>query len=372
MGRKKQLQWGILCLLVLGLVQHRFQPLVEGREIIIETEGRIAAIGTEERTVMETLLAMEEEIQAVALEAERIAGRVNTLKGEVEDLDGKVEREQESFRRNRETLQAVVQIYQKNGPGTFLEILLDSEDLTSFLRRVNILRDLLRNTGILMERLEESAALLEQMREGIAGRLALVEQEQARLRETLREKVALKEEREAYLASLEEQRYAYEAYLAEVRYAWEEVKPLFVLASAGFSRAVAAGSLPEEALEIEASFASITVRIREEVLNQLILDRPELPELAFGFEEERVRVSAVGETLVLKGRFVLAGENRLEYRAEEGTFLNLPLGEAALGELFAAGPLELDLAPLADGNRVTAVESVPGMMLLKVRPSWLE
>ncbi|TAH59814.1 MAG: hypothetical protein EWM52_10270 [Methanosarcina mazei] len=85
---------------------------------------------------------MEKAEKELVLETEAI-------RKEIEDLEKAIAQEELVYEKKKESLKQVLKSYQRMGPGSFLEIILDSDSLSTFLQRMNILRDLARNTEML-------------------------------------------------------------------------------------------------------------------------------------------------------------------------------------------------------------------------------
>ncbi len=337
-------------------------------EIIQETKEILIGISEEEKAVLEILYSMEQEISALERESDQVSEVIENYQGEIKGLETEIQKEETSYANNRDVLKEVLKSYQRLGPGNFLEILLDSDSIATFLRRVNTLRDLTRNTGELMVKLDESKAKLVKEKAALAEKLLLQEEQQKQLQELLAAKVTVKKEKEAYLASLELDRTQYEDFLEEITLAWQEVKPVFVGATHEFSRLVEEGSLPPEALEIGFSGTNIKGTIKETSFNEVIVNHPELPKMVFKFEEGKIELSVPTMQLSLRGNFEVEGVNTLKYVADEGAFYEMTLSKDSLEELFEEGYLVLALEPLIGNSIVEGVESKEGQLELFIKP----
>lgn len=342
----------------------------EEAEVITEVQEKLISISEEEKAVLETLYNMEQEISELEREEERASSQVESYKQEIEVTEGLIKEEEYAYALNRDVLKEILVTYQKMGPGTFLEILLDSDSIVTFLRRLNTLRDLTRNTGELMVLLDESKAKLAKEKELLSGKLRLIVEEQDRLSKLLAERLKLREEQETYLATLEDQRGTYEEYLKEIKSAWDELKPVFIQATSQFSLLVEEGSLPPEALEVSLTLSHIKGTIKEEAFNDVIMTNSDLPEMKFKFLEGEIELSIAKKNLVLIGNFIVEEDNDLKFEATEGSFYGLPLEQGSIDELFDEGYLVLKLRPLIGDSKVDSVKSLEGSIELLIKPEF--
>lgn len=337
-------------------------------EIFIDTQEKLDTITEAEKEVLGTLYSMEQDIQGLSREAEIVSNQIEVYKEEIQALEIEIQKEEDAYANNRDVLKEILQSYQRMGPGTFLEILLDSDSLITFMRRVNTLRDLTRNTGELMDTLDESKAKLAKEKEALLHKLSLLEEEQKQLQTILNSKMKLKDEKEIYLASLQEDRIYYEGFLKDITTAWEEIKPIFTEAAHEFSRLVEEGSLPPDALAVSFTALNIKGTIKEEAFNEVIMKNPQLPEMLFEFETGKIKLSVPKKSLVLFGNFIIEEVNTLKFVADEGSFYDMPLEKGSIEELFEEGYLVLMLKPLIGNSKIDTVQSNDGTLDLLINP----
>lgn len=339
-------------------------------EVITEVQEKLISISEEEKAVLETLFNMEQEISGLEREEEHASNQVESYKQEIKVIEGMIKQEEDDYALNHDILKEILVTYQKMGPGTFLEILLDSDSIVTFLRRLNTLRDLTHNTGELMVLLDESKAKLAKENELLSEKLLLIVAEQDRLSKLLAERLKLKEEQETYLATLEDQRGTYEEYLEEIKSAWDELKPVFVQATSQFSLLIEEGNLPPDALEVSLTLSHIKGTIKEEAFNDVIITNTELPEMKFSFLEGEIELSIAKKNLVLVGNFIVEQDNDLKFEATVGSFYGLPLEQGSIEELFDEGYLVLRLKPLIGDSKVESVKSLKGSIELLIKPEF--
>lgn len=250
------------------------------------------------------------------------------------------------------------------GPGSFMEIILSSDSLGTFLQRINTLRDLTRNTGELLDELEASGQKLKADKALLSEKLLLIEERQKQAREALGRELELKKEKEEYLASLAGERLYYQEHLANIERVWAELKPLFSEAAREFSRIIQEGNIPMEALKISFSFTEARGAIADSVINKVVAEQSTLTDIVFSFHPGRVEISMPEQHLLLSGTFVIEKGHTLRFKAEEGSFYGMPLEKGSIEELLSKGDLLLDIEPLLAGNSINGLEIKEGYLEL--------
>lgn len=337
-------------------------------ETAVEREAaeRLEAVLDEEQTVLAALFTLEQEIESARQEAAEAEDRIRILEQERTAVLGRIDEETASLESHRRVLGSLLAAYQKTGPGTFLGILLEAQDLSDFLRRLNLLRDFSRRSGEAVADIDEARSRLEQEQAALAGRLASLAAKQEELAAAIGEGEALVLEQEAYLASLEEERGRYEGLLADASFAWQALKPVFAQASAGFSDLASSGGLPEDAVRTAFTLQGLQAYITDDAFNGAIESHPDLPAMAFTFGDGWVVLAIPERQLALRGRFTVDDQRILSFEASEGTFYGLPLEQASLRTLFDEGGLALDLGPLLEGGRVLGADTRAGELVLSI------
>lgn len=328
---------------------------------------KLTGISEEEKEVLKTLFTLSQEISAAEREEKQLADDIETINSEIKDTESAISNEEAAYKKNQEALKKILKSYQRMGPGSFLEIILNSDSLASFLLRLNILRDITRNTGELLGTLKESKGKLTAERSELAAKLAMVEEKQKQSEETLVKMLKLKEENEQYLASLKGEKEYYEKYLAGIQEMLRELKPFFAEAVMEFSQIMNDGSLTRNAVKISFSFFSIKGLIEEKSFNDVISKQPKLSEMTFAFHPDKIEMSLPSENLVLSGKFVILEENKLKLQVEEGSFYGMPLEAGTLDELLEDGDIVIDLKPLLGKYTLKSVHIREGYLELAIR-----
>lgn len=327
-----------------------------------EIEEKLSGISAEEKDILQNLFTLSQEIELLEAEERKLSIEAEEINGEIGELEALIAEGEGDYEKKHESLKRVFRSYQRMGPGSFLEIILDSDSLDTFLHRINIVRDLVRNTGELIDRLEEKVKELSDMKSLLSDKLVIAKDKQRQAREALEKKAELRLEKEVYLLSLMEEKRYYQEYLTGIEEVWKELKPIVPKAVKEFSRIIEEGSLPTDALKINFSFFSVRGSIEDEIINKVISEQSELSAMQFAFHPGKVEISLPDKNFSLSGTFVVLKGHSLKFQAQEGSFFGMPLKEGSLEELFKDGDLILNLESLLAGNVIDEVEIKEGYL----------
>ncbi|MDF1615900.1 coiled-coil domain-containing protein [Petrocella sp. FN5] len=356
---------GILLVMVLSVYSWSYATV--NMEVVTEAENQILQIDEEEAIILSDLYRIEQEIMLLEADEVTLSEDIDRYYAQIQELEKRIVDEENAFNENRDILEHILRAYQKRGVGTFLEILLDSDHLSDFLRRLNILRDLTQNTGALLNHLEDVQQRLGIEKESLAEQLINLEKEQDRLGQVVGEIKATRAEKEAYLTDLLDKRVFFENILYEINTAWKVLKPMFVQASEGFSKLAESGSLPEDAMKLRLSMSGFDAIISEKVFNDAIVQNPDIPELEFEFEEGYIQLSVPSKHLSVNGNFQVIDGTELVFTPETGTFYDMPLNTQLMNELFEDGGLRLNLKPIIGNNKIKTAKSKENDLILAVQ-----
>lgn len=356
-----------LSLVLLFIATMPIRAVGEG-DPLAEIEDRMSEITEQEQKILSDLFLLLQEIQGAEREAAQVALSIESIHLDIQAITDNIASEEAAFLSMQNTLRQVLISYQRRGPGSFLESLLNSGSVAEFLRRLNILRDLTKNTGTLLEELEVSRTRLLRERDTLAQTVLLLETQQQRLLKALARNEMTRADMETYLAALSDERAYYQEKLDSIQQHWEALKRLFPQMASEFFKMAEAGLFPPDALELSFSLFSIRATLQQNTFNRIIKAHPVLPEMTFAFRPGSAVLEIPDSGLVLNGTFSIEEERILRYEVEAGAFHGFPLEEGALAELFLYGPLALDLEPLLEGGRLSAVEVHTGYLEFRVQP----
>ncbi|NLO10151.1 MAG: hypothetical protein GX129_09855 [Clostridiales bacterium] len=344
----------ILILIIVLSVTILAKPYRVSGEVkpIEEANEQLQGISEEEQKTLERLFILTQEIEEMEREEARITEEIKELNIEIDILDKSIIKEQESYDKNLLIMEQVLISYQRGGPASYLDILLKAENLTSFIKSLNLIKDISRNTGELLASIEESKQVLEEKRQSLADNMALLELKKEELKEPIEERKRLVKEQEDYLDSLSEEKELYQQHLDNVKLMWDNLKGLSSQIVDEFARIINEGHFTMEDLNLQFNFFSLKGSIHEDTFNRILNDNSTLSKIVFSFRQDSVRIEVPDNNLVLDGYFELEGASALLFVPRAGTFYGMSLEKESIGELFRNGPLLIDFEQVA-GEMVT-------------------
>lgn len=328
----------------------------EKEEPFSQLKEKMAEISEEERAVIENLFTLVQEIEEMERQEAEYNQNIEKVKNEIESLQAILVNEKATYEKKTENLKQLLRSYQRMGPGSYLEIILDSDSLVTLLRRINVLRDITRNTGVILDQLEASRKNQLDQKAKLIEKLDLMEVRKKQFVELVKNKKKLKETKEEYLASLGKDRVYYQEYLDNVVLMWDELKFLFSETMKELSNIITKGDLPSDGLKITYSFFNVKGSLNEKTLNDIIAEHEQLPKMEFKFYPGKVEMKVPEKNLVLTGTFVILEGDTLKFKVNEGSFYGLPLEAGAIEELFRGDYLVLNLKPLLGSFVLNSIE----------------
>lgn len=331
-------------------------------------QEKLKDISDEEKKVLQNLFALMNETKEMEEEEKGLTRDIEILNKEINGLETEITAEEKKYEEKLNVLRQVLQIYQRKGPGSYLEIILNSENLNMFLWRISTLQDLSRNTEKLLKSIEDSKGKLSEKKAEITQKFALIKNKQEQLKESLDKKLQLKKEMEKYIASLSQQKEHYLEQLSNLQQAWNKLKLLLYQSSDEFSRIIKDSDLPLDAVNMTFSFKGIEGVVDEKTFNRVISGNPHFSDISFSFHPGKAQISVPKMNLVLTGTFDILGGSTLRFMPEDGSFYGISLEPETIKELFKGGYLELDFKPLIGENKLTSVEIMEGSLKFMIKP----
>ncbi len=339
---------------------------------IMEAEEKLKGISEEEQKTLEELFRLTQEIDALELEIERLSGEIKLIEEEIDRLDGAIVKEEQDYKEQLKLLEQVLVSYQRGGPATYLELLLQAKDLSGFLDRINLLKDISKNVSELLDDIEVAKQRLAEQKTHLEEEYLLLEEKEEALKEPLREKNRLATEQEEYLEALKEEKLKYEEHLANLKLMWSDLKGIFSSVVDEFSRIIGEGHFTMEDLNLSFQLFSITGSVTDKTFNRILKEHSTLPEIVFRFQQDNIRMEIPEKHLVLNGRFEVSGTSALLFVPESGSFYGMPLEQASIEELFAQGPLLIDFEAVTKDLvmveiELESVEAKEGYLEFKIK-----
>lgn len=317
-----------------------------------EAKEKLEAIDATERETVEALFVLSSEIELLNTEVIKLQSDIDQLNEESRIKTQLIELENSNYNSTQDSLILILKHQQRSGVGSYLQMILDSENISDFLNRMNLIRDLSKNTVRLMDQIEMSKKILEHEKQELEALITELETSQIALEENLSSKQQAAATLEAYLDSLEADKSYYEEYLTTIEDVWRSLKPMFSETVRAFNEIIERGGLPEDTINVRFSMLSAVGTIQQDKFNQILSSEQNLPELKFIFKEDQVDLEFPSYNLLLSGRFVLTDPQTVEYLVETGTFYDLPLSESAIKDLFSEGDLSFKLESLLGKNTI--------------------
>jgi peptidoglycan hydrolase CwlO-like protein len=347
-----------------GQVLSQVQP-------ITEVEEKLQDISEIEKTVLENLFTLSQQIEETERQKEKISAEVQRLRSDSEKLAKEIEEKQNTYNSQLNVLKKVLVSYQRKGPASFLETILKSENLSDFIQSLNIIRQISRNTDELLNRLESRKKELVSENEKLKAKEEELEKYIAELQNTLDEMYALREEQETILNSVGEAREMYQNELQRLQQEWNDLKVLFSEIVEYFTEIAKRGDFPVEALNLKISFPKISGKIYDQTLNSIWEKQSDLPKMVFEFRPEGIWVNVPEKQLSLRGIFKIENKTLLKFEVEEGTFCGMPLTEASIAELFKNGQIVINFEEIMAGSvTLESVEVFDGYLEFVITPSF--
>ncbi len=332
-----------------------------------ETEDKVLQISEEEKKNLELLFTInqkQEELQKQEVETEKVIEQLNTEK---EKLESEALRTAGLYNKQRDSLGKILAAYERKGTASYLDAILSSGDLKTFIRSVNIVRDLTRGVNKLLSDLKENEKKLAKEKKKLADKIEELEKEKENLSIQIEKQKALKKSQEEFLASLKEERNHYESQLELLKASWESAKSYFKEGFVkDFEEKMQNGTITDRDLNLHIDLLKISGELKADKLNEA------LTPMAFLFEEGKAVMQVPEWSLTLTGTFEIKDASSLVFKIDGGTYYELPLEEGAVKELFPEGFPVIDLSSLLQNLRfkvkLEKIQLREGVMEFTLRP----
>lgn len=356
----------ILAILILFNTIFISSEMSAEEDSVKELEEKLLNISEEEREILDSLFIQAQEIEELEREKERITLDIGIMKRDIEDLDTKIQRETINYQEKLDLLKQILQSYQRMGPGSYIEIILEADNITNLLRRINTLRDLTKNTGELLDSIDEIKNKLMAEKSNLDEKLNILEETENQLAKTIEESQKKVQEMEEYLASLEGDREYYQERLDSIMKMMDELALLIKDTTKEFAHIIEEGNLPEDKVKLRLTGKGVKGTIEEEVFNEIIQANSNLSEIILHFYSDSVVMEFPENNLMLLGSFLIVNGQTLKFQVEEGSFYGFVLKKETIDELLKEGDFILNLEPLLGKNTLEDIEIMEGYMELTV------
>ena len=362
MNRKSSIFLLLILIIALTLA---FMPnaIRAEEESIEEIKQKLSTISEEEKAIIEQLFIGLQEIEGLERDYITINKDIEELKMDVMDLELKINTQEEKYNHNLNTLEEILKSYQRMGPSSYLEIILNSNNITDFLRRINVIRDLAKNTGDILNSIEEAKEVLIEEKNNLNEKLNLIEDRQRDLKKTLDYKSKLVKEQEEYLKSLESDREYYEMVLYNLQEMMVELEDLFLKLTMELPGIIQNSDIALERLNPKLSLQGIKLTIDEELFNEIIGGNHNLPDIIFEFSAANISMLITEYNIKIMGYFLISDEHSIEFIIQEANFYDFVLEEKTVKDLIGDS-IVFDFERILDGSSIKDIKILDDYMEL--------
>lgn len=370
MQRQRKTWKTIIASIVLIVVFMNALPNPVSGEVqpIDEMEGKLQQVSEAEKAVLEDLFTLSQKIGEMQNKEKQINEQLETMKADIGTLSARIEDSSRSYEDQLEVLKRVLVGYQKRGPASLLETFLSAGDLTTFLKSLNILKDMSKNSKEFLESINEAKKHLEEEKAQLAEKELMVQKTKEELEKAINEMLVLRSEQEKILASLADQREAFEAELSYIENMWAENKELFSNIVFHFNNIIQQGNLPVDKLGIQIVFPYIRITLSDELLNEVLANQTDIPAMVFSFHPDGIVVEVPEKQLSLQCHYVIEERRSITFVIDEGSFYGMPLTESSISELLQNGSLQLDFRQILGMVTVESARIFEGYMEFDISP----
>lgn len=374
---KKMCRNIIMAISLISIVVAVILPIHAFGEVkqITQTQEKLAGISEEEKAVLKDLFTINQKIDELNAQSDKIQEDIRKINQQMDELQSKIDSMKKDYEEQLGILKNVLVNYQRGGPASYLEILLSADDLSTFLKSLNVIKDISHNVKELLNTLEDSKKALEAEKAKLDEKHKELEQKNLELLENLKDNQQLQKEKEDYLASLQEDKDYYEEQLNNLELMWTNCQELFPKLADGITKAINEGNISIDDLNMKFGILTIDGYLKEETFNQILAKDDRLTDITFDFGEDQVILNVPKEHLVLTGNFTITGDSAISYEVISGTFYDMPLEQSSVEELFQNGPLMIDFESISEGIitvefTLNKVESKEDKLTFEINPIW--
>lgn len=305
------------------------------------TPAELAAVQTQEQTVLAELFALNREREATLADQKRLDEEQEAAQVQATETQAKIAVTERTLADLKERLAGRLRILQERGRLNPFAILLGAESLSAFLDRLESVTLLMAHDQRLMDQVRTTQRELTQQKdllEATQQRLATLA-EQARAAATkLSAEIA---KRESILSGLQAERGRMEAELAKLEAAWAEVPTVLgaLAKEIGDSAAKADGFEPDE-VSFTLFPPGATAVVSAESLNRMISTG-----MTFAFEQAgaRLRGRLAGAEIELQGGFSIIDGKAIRYTPTSMALNRVAIPPEVVKEAVDRSPIQIDL-----------------------------
>lgn len=336
-----------------------------------EMEQDYGMLLTEETEVIKKIFNLVIEMENIKKEKEDLVNEISFMNTKITHLNSNIDAQRIIYENTRSGLNQVFKSYQKFGSFSYLEIILQADSLSDFIRRLNTIKDMGRNTYSLLNTLHENKSNLEMEINNHQEMLKQLADAEAQLENSFRNVSKIKAKMENYLITLEDKRDHHLNKLYEMQLAWVEAKPFLLNSLKELSMVVNRGDIPLDALNTTITLRGIRGSLSHEIFNEIISQKSGHSNTVFKFLPRVAVLELKDKNLVLEGTFSIIDKSSIIFTVLGGTFYEFPLDNNSLNDLFQDTQLIMDFQALLGRNVLQSIEIKDGHIELMIIPSFL-
>ena len=325
----------------------------------------------EEQKVQSEIFNLSREVESLEEEQESIEEEIDNTKEDLEEARSKKEKLEEEIQELEAELKEVFRSFQRTGPLSYFEMVLDAEDLRDFLRRLNVIKDVFSNVNNLFAGYIEERDTLAALEDEVTKELSRQYELEEELEDNIARVMAKKEEQEEILESVQAELQDFEEQMNRLETIWiERTRPFLTELAGVLESFIEDERLDEDKIDIGGTFLNPVAELSEENFNSFFEEEEELPDLFFEFKEDEVFLELPGGNLTFKGEIVSVGDTGLSFEIMEARFFDIFLGEQVIEELTRDINLGFDFAAEMGSYRITEVTMKEGKLVLDIEATF--
>lgn len=340
---------------------------------ITDMQDKLNNVSDKQKDVLEKLFSITQEMDGLKLREEKLNKVITVIKQQIYDKQVKIDNKQKDYNQKLSAMKQVLVSYQRSGPASYLEILIKADNLSDFLKSINLIKDISHNEEKLLNSLKEGKKALLKEKEKLKCKKEVLAEKKKELAESFEKKQQLKKELKLSLASLNSQSTYYTDQLSNLKQMWDDCKSVFAGIVGEISNVAGNGYFTVQDLNLNFGFKSITGSLKDTDFNQILKEHSKLPQTLIHFHENQVTFEIPEKKLIVNGKFIIHGATSILFKPETGSFYDIPLNKNSIYELFQKEALLIDFKKLA-GDMVTIdfsikkVESREGYLSFEIKP----
>lgn len=340
-------------ILLLALVF--FQPAGLADPFLL-IEDELSWLSLKEDEIFQELFTLSMTLDNLERETETLVKEIEQIEKEIRQLEREIGLQEQRHQQTVRALAQVLRTYQRMGPASYVEIILDSKDLSDFLGRINLVKVLAKNTRQLWQTIEENMAELNLEKEKHLAKLAELTAKQEEIAKIRAEAISVREQLAEYLLSLEQEKEFYREQLIQMQQTWEQLEPFFAKTIQELAETIDWDKIPQDGVETRISLRGIYGFLKEDTLNKIIGEYPELAGVEFRLTPGQASLILPDSRLALDGIFVIVDKSAISFQVTKGRFYGFPLGQNTIDSLLEDNQLVIDFKPLIGNNELRSIE----------------